>query len=100
PSSHLDVLVMLGLAAWLVLRARHGARTRTWVYVLAGVFAVEGEPIWGPAPVILAELGALVLLSVAALQTERRAGATSGSSPGKAPVEPRDGRLPRPTTLR
>jgi glycosyl transferase family 87 len=66
PYVHLDDLLMLGLAGWLTLRARTPAWT--WAYVLAGVVAVEGEPIWGPAPVLVAELGALVLLSAAALQ--------------------------------
>ena len=66
PYVHLDDLMMLGLAGWLVLRAR--PPRWTWIYVLALVIAVEGEPIWGPAPVLVAELGALVLLSVAALK--------------------------------
>jgi hypothetical protein len=66
PYVHLDDLLMLGLAAWFVLRARTPAWT--WIYVLGGVLAVEGEPIWGPAPILIAELGAMVLLSVAALQ--------------------------------
>jgi hypothetical protein len=65
PYVHLDDLVMLGLAAWLVLRAP--SPRWTWIYVLALVFAVEGEPIWGPAPVLTGELGALALLSVAAI---------------------------------
>jgi hypothetical protein len=64
PYVHLDDLAMLGLAAWLCLRAKPPAWT--WVYLLAGVVAVEGEPIWGPVPVLAAELGAVVLLSVAA----------------------------------
>ncbi len=64
PYAHLDDLAMLGLAAWLCLRA--SAPAWTWVFLLAGILAVEGEPIWGPVPVIAAELGAIVLLSVAA----------------------------------
>ena len=72
PYVHLDDLAMLGLAAWLVLRA--DAPRRTWIYVLAGVVIVEGEPIWGPWPVIVVELGALALLSAAALRS--RAGLT------------------------
>jgi glycosyl transferase family 87 len=64
PYVHLDDLMMLGLAGWLCLRA--DAPAWTWVYVLAGTVAVEGIPIWGPVPVIATELGALVLLSVAA----------------------------------
>jgi hypothetical protein len=70
PYVHLDDLVMLGLAGWLVLRARTPAWT--WVCVLAVVLAVEGEPLWGPAPVVAAELGALALLSVAALKHDDR----------------------------
>ena len=64
PYVHLDDLTMLGLAAWLCLRAPTPAWT--WIYLLAGVVAIEGEPIWGPVPVIVGELGAVVLLSVAA----------------------------------
>lgn len=64
PYLHLDDLAMLGLAAWLVLRARTPAWT--WVYVLAFVIAVEGEPIWGPAAVLIGELGGLLLFTVAA----------------------------------
>ena len=70
PYVHLDDLVMLGLAAWLVLRARTPGWT--WAYVLAGVLAVEGEPIWGPAPVIAAEVGGLILVSVAAFKHDDR----------------------------
>jgi hypothetical protein len=70
PYVHLDDLMMLGLAAWLVLRAR--SPRWTWVYVFALVVAVEGEPIWGPAPVLIGELGALALLSVAALKNDDR----------------------------
>jgi hypothetical protein len=67
PYVHLDDLAMLGLSAWLVLR---GNPPRwTWVYVLALVFIVEGQPIWGPLPVITAELVALVLMSVHALRS-------------------------------
>jgi Glycosyltransferase family 87 len=64
PYVHLDDLMMLGLAGWLCLRADVPAWT--WVYVVAGTVAVEGVPIWGPVPVIAAEVGAVVLLSVAA----------------------------------
>jgi hypothetical protein len=70
PYVHLDDLAMLGLAAWLCLRARTPGWT--WVYVLFGVLAVEGEPIWGPAPVLIVELGALALLSVAAFKHDDR----------------------------
>ena len=88
PYVHLDDLAMLGLAAWLVLRARPPAWT--WVYVLAGVLAVEGEPVWGPVPVIVAELGALLLLSAAALT----------HAPGRATRQLGPGRSPQPTTPR
>lgn len=70
PYVHLDDLLMLGLAAWLCLRARVPAWT--WVYALAVVLFVEGAPIWGPAPVIAGELGALALLSVSALKHDDR----------------------------
>jgi hypothetical protein len=72
PYVHLDDLAMLGLAGWLVLRS--DAPRWTWIYVLAGVVAVEGEPFWGPLPVIAAELGALALFSAVALRS--RAGLT------------------------
>jgi hypothetical protein len=73
PYLHLDDLVILGLAAWLGLRA--AVRGWTWAYALAAgvlIGAIEGEPVWGPAPVIAAELGALVLISVAALKHDYR----------------------------
>ena len=70
PYVHLDDLMMLGLAAWLWLRANPS--TWTWGYALAVVVAVEGEPIWGPAPVMAAELVALGLLSVAAFKHDDR----------------------------
>src|SRR5205807_2743239 len=70
PYVHLDDLVMIGLAAWLCLRAK--PPSWTWAYALAGVIAVEGTPIWGPAPLIAAELGAIGLLSVAALKHDNR----------------------------
>ena len=68
PYLHLDDLAMLGLAAWLVLRAPTPAWT--WAYVLAFVIAVEGEPFWGPAPVLAGALGALALLSIPAFKHE------------------------------
>jgi hypothetical protein len=68
PYLHLDDLAMLGLAAWLCLRTP--TPRWTWVYVLAAVLAIEGEPVWGPVPVIIAELGALALISVAALRRQ------------------------------
>jgi len=66
PYLHLDDFVMLGLAGWLVLRARPARLT--CLYVLVGVLAVEGEPIWGPAPVIAAELAAMCLITVVAFR--------------------------------
>ena len=70
PYVHLDDLMMLGLAGWLLLRTN--SPRWTGAYVLAAVIAIEGEPIWGPAPVIACELGALGLLSVAALKHDDR----------------------------
>jgi glycosyl transferase family 87 len=66
PYAHLDDLAMLGLAAWLVLRS--DAPRWAWVYILAAVIAIEGEPFWGPIPVIASELGGLALLSLAAVR--------------------------------
>jgi hypothetical protein len=70
PYVHLDDLLMLGLTGWLCLRAR--TPSWTWAYVLAVILAVEGEPIWGPGPIIAGELGALVMLSIAALKHDDR----------------------------
>ena len=70
PYMHLDDLVMLGLAAWLILRASPPAWAAA--YILAAVLAIEGQPIWGPLPVLIAEAGALALLSVAALEHHDR----------------------------
>jgi len=89
PYVHLDDLMMLGLAAWLCLRA--GPPGWTWAYVLAVVVAVEGTPIWGPVPVIAGELGALVLLSAYALMRE--------PAPAAAPLLER-ARLHQPTMPR
>jgi len=61
PYVHLDDLAMLGLAAWLVVRA--GAPVWTWAYLLAGAAVIEGEPIWGPLPVLALELSAIALLA-------------------------------------
>jgi hypothetical protein len=89
PYVHLDDLVMLGLGGWLVLRARSSLTTTG--FVLLGVLAIEGEPIWGPLPVVLVEIGALALLSAEALRRE----------PASAPLQPAAaGRSPQPTTLR
>lgn len=70
PYLHLDDFVMLGLAAWLTLRA--DTPRLTWIYVLALIIVVEGEPIWGPLPVLAGELVALGLISVAALKADDR----------------------------
>ena len=66
PYMHLDDFAMLGLAGWLVLRS--GPTGWAWVYILAGVFAIEGEPFWGPLPVLLLELGALAVMTRVALR--------------------------------
>lgn len=66
PYMHLDDFAMLGLAGWLVLRS--GPTGWAWVYILAGVLAVEGEPFWGPLPVLLLELGALAFMTRVALR--------------------------------
>ena len=70
PYLHLDDLVMLGLAGWLYLRT--SPRAWSWAFVLGVVIAAEGLPIWGPLPVMIGELGALVLLSVASLKHHDR----------------------------
>ena len=70
PYLHLDDLVILGLAGWLYLRTSPPAWT--WLLMLATVIACEGLPIWGPLPLIAGELGAMVLLSVAALKADDR----------------------------
>ena len=68
PYAHLDDLVMLGLAGWLVIRA--GVARWAWLYVLGLVLVIEGEPIWGPAPVLAGELLSLALLATAAFRPE------------------------------
>ena len=62
PYLHLDDLAMLGLAAWLYLRTS----PRGWMlgFTFAVIVAVEGLPIWGPLPVIAAEMAVLVLLTI------------------------------------
>jgi alpha-1,2-mannosyltransferase len=90
PYMHLDDLAMLGLAAWLVLRS--DAPRWVWIYVLAGVLAIEGEPVWGPLPVLAAEVGALALLSAAALMP-------APARPEMAPAAAAT-RSSQPTTLR
>jgi hypothetical protein len=71
PYLHLDDLVMLGLAAWLYLRTDRNPPW-AWVFLLGLVIAIEGIPIWGPLPLIVGELIALALLSVAALKHHDR----------------------------
>jgi hypothetical protein len=88
PYVHLDDLVVLGLAAWLVLRIERSPLT--WAYALAAAIAIEGEPIWGPAPVLAAEAGSLALLSLAALRPQ----------PAPAAPRPQPARSPQPTTPR
>lgn len=65
PYVHLDDLAMLGLAAWLCLRA--APPRGTWVYALALVLIIEGEPVWGPVPVVVAEIVTVAALSAVAL---------------------------------
>jgi hypothetical protein len=68
PYLHLDDLLMLGLAAWMYARTSPPAWT---IGIMLGVaIAVEGLPIWGALPVIVGEVAALVLLSVAALKRQ------------------------------
>lgn len=66
PYLHLDDLAMLGLGAWLYVRTSPPAWT--FAFMIAVAVAVEGEPIWGPFPLILGEVCALVLLSVTTLK--------------------------------
>jgi len=66
PYMHLDDMLMVGLAAWLLLRVASAGWTP--VYVFAAVIAIEGEPIWGPLPVVAAELAGLALISIVALR--------------------------------
>jgi hypothetical protein len=90
PYLHLDDLVMLGLAAWLYLRTDRKPRW-AWVYVLALVIAAEGVPFWGPLPLIAGELGALLLLSVAALEADHRDGEHHDAEAKHDPHLDRDG---------
>lgn len=69
PYLHLDDLVVLGLAGWLYLRIPGRPRWSA-AFVLALVLAAEGIPEWGPVPLIIGEIAALVLLSVAALKAQ------------------------------
>jgi hypothetical protein len=62
PYVHYDDLTMLGLAVLLFMR---GPCPRgTYAYALALFIAAEGFPVWGAGPVLVGELGALVLLSL------------------------------------
>jgi len=71
PYLHLDDLVMLGLAAWLYLRTDRKPRW-AWVFVLGVTLAIEGLPVWGPLPMIVGQIAALALVSVAALKHDDR----------------------------
>lgn len=71
PYMHLDDFAMLGLAGWLVLRS--GPTGWAWAYILGGVFAIEGEPFWGPLPVLLLELAALAVMTRVALRLPQTA---------------------------
>jgi hypothetical protein len=62
PYVHYDDLTMLGLAILLFMR---GPCPRgTYVYALALFIVAEGFPVWGAGPVLVGELGALLLLSL------------------------------------
>jgi arabinofuranan 3-O-arabinosyltransferase len=67
PYVHLDDLAMLGLAGWLAVRAP--APRWTWLYMLAFALTIEGEPIWGPVPVLLMEVTAVALLGLLAFSS-------------------------------
>ncbi|HEY8814516.1 MAG TPA: glycosyltransferase family 87 protein [Candidatus Dormibacteraeota bacterium] len=64
PYLHLDDLVMLGLAGWLYLRTSPPPGW-SWLAVFALVIAAEGIPFWGPLPLFVGEVLALLLISVA-----------------------------------
>lgn len=78
PYLHLDDLVMLGLAGWLYLRTEDKPRW-AWVFLVGAAIAVEGLPVWGPLPMIVSEVAALVLVSVAALKHDDRNGEHHGA---------------------
>ena len=84
PYLHLDDLVMLGLAGWVYLRT--SPRGWTLGFVLALAIAAEGLPIWGPLPLFVGEVGALVLLSVAALKHHGRGAEHDHAVPSTMPV--------------
>jgi hypothetical protein len=71
PYLHLDDLVMLGLAGWLYLRTDRKPRW-AWLFLLGVALAIEGLPVWGPLPMIVGEVAALALVSVAALKHDDR----------------------------
>lgn len=71
PYLHLDDLVMAGLAGWLYLRTDRKPRW-AWVFALGVALAIEGLPVWGPLPMIVGEVAALALVSVAALKHDDR----------------------------
>lgn len=79
PYLHLDDLEMLGLAGWLYLRTP--GPSWVWAYALVVVIVVEGEPFWGPLPVLIAELVSLVLISVAAARPRSRPDESSVLAP-------------------
>jgi Glycosyltransferase family 87 len=90
PYLHLDDLTMLGLAAWLYLRTSPPAWT--WAFVFALVVIAEGVPIWGAAPLIVGELGVLVLLSV---ESRKHRDSDAKELSGSVPSGPL-GEAPRP----
>ncbi len=91
PYTHYDDLTMLGLAALLYVRT---SQTRwTIAYVIAMVVAGEGFPIWGAGPVLVMELGALVLWSVAAV---RDGGSEAEPIPGRSALAVTAGALGEP----
>ncbi|MHB8587763.1 MAG: glycosyltransferase family 87 protein [Candidatus Dormibacteraceae bacterium] len=92
PYLHLDDLVMLGLAAWLYVRTSPPAWT--FAFMLAVAIAAEGLPIWGPMPLIVGELAALVLLSVAALKSDGGDGAHDASEDERESRTSRSGLIP------
>ena len=71
PYLHIDDLVILGLAGWLCLRSPDRPAW-AWAFVLAMFIAIEGITEWGPLPLLVGEIVALLLLSVAALKHHDR----------------------------
>jgi Glycosyltransferase family 87 len=90
PYLHLDDLLMLGLAAWLVLRVE--MKPSTVAYLVVATFAVEGVPIWGSLPLIAAELVGLTLISAVALKP-----GSGVPAPHAAPNPQRTAEPPRAT---